>query len=65
MQASWVTGRTKSSAVALGYGLDDFGSTTDDQRMCERGKLRVYDAISEMERLDSRRAGYRANAPDT
>jgi cyclic dehypoxanthinyl futalosine synthase len=57
MQASWVTQGPKVAQVALGYGLDDFGSTMMEENVVSAANCAFTMPISEMERL-IREAGY-------
>ncbi len=57
MQASWVTQGPKVAQVALGYGLDDFGSTMMEENVVSAANCAFTMPISEMERL-IRDAGY-------
>lgn len=57
MQASWVTQGPKVAQVALGYGLDDFGSTMMEENVVSAANCAFTMPIEEMERL-IREAGY-------
>jgi cyclic dehypoxanthinyl futalosine synthase len=57
MQASWVTQGPKVAQVALGYGLDDFGSTMMEENVVSSAGCAFTMPIEEMERLISD-AGY-------
>jgi cyclic dehypoxanthinyl futalosine synthase len=57
MQASWVTQGPKVAQVALGYGLDDFGSTMMEENVVSSAGCAFTMPIEEMERL-IREAGY-------
>jgi cyclic dehypoxanthinyl futalosine synthase len=57
MQASWVTQGPKVAQVALGYGLDDFGSTMMEENVVSSAGCAFTMPIEEMERL-IRDAGY-------
>jgi len=57
MQASWVTQGPKVAQVALGYGLDDFGSTMMEENVVSSAGCAFTMPIAEMERL-IREAGY-------
>jgi cyclic dehypoxanthinyl futalosine synthase len=57
MQASWVTQGPKVAQVALGYGLDDFGSTMMEENVVSAANCAFTMPIEEMERL-IRGAGY-------
>jgi cyclic dehypoxanthinyl futalosine synthase len=57
MQASWVTQGPKVAQVALGYGLDDFGSTMMEENVVSAANCAFTMPIPEMERL-IREAGY-------
>jgi cyclic dehypoxanthinyl futalosine synthase len=57
MQASWVTQGPKVAQVALGYGLDDFGSTMMEENVVSSAGCAFTMPIDEMERL-IRDAGY-------
>jgi cyclic dehypoxanthinyl futalosine synthase len=59
MQASWVTQGPKVAQVALGYGLDDFGSTMMEENVVSAANCAFTMPIEEMERL-IRDAGYEA-----
>jgi len=57
MQASWVTQGPKVAQVALGYGLDDFGSTMMEENVVSSAGCAFTMPIEEIERLISE-AGY-------
>ncbi len=57
MQASWVTQGPKVAQVALGYGLNDFGSTMMEENVVSSAGCAFTMPIEEMERL-IRDAGY-------
>ncbi len=57
MQASWVTQGPKVAQVALGYGLDDFGSTMMEENVVSSAGCAFTMPIEEIERL-IRDAGY-------
>lgn len=57
MQASWVTQGPKVAQVALGYGLDDFGSTMMEENVVSSAGCAFTMPIDEIERL-IRDAGY-------
>jgi cyclic dehypoxanthinyl futalosine synthase len=57
MQASWVTQGPKVAQVALGYGLDDFGSTMMEENVVSSAGCAFTMPIEELERL-IREAGY-------
>jgi cyclic dehypoxanthinyl futalosine synthase len=57
MQASWVTQGPKVAQVALGYGLNDFGSTMMEENVVSSAGCAFTMPIEEMERL-IREAGY-------
>lgn len=57
MQASWVTQGPKIAQIALGYGLDDFGSTMMEENVVSAAGCSFTMPIDEMERL-IREAGY-------
>jgi cyclic dehypoxanthinyl futalosine synthase len=57
LQASWVTQGPKVAQVALGYGLDDFGSTMMEENVVSSAGCAFTMPIEEMERL-IREAGY-------
>ena len=57
MQASWVTQGPKVAQVALGYGLNDFGSTMMEENVVSSAGCAFTMPIQEMERL-IREAGY-------
>jgi cyclic dehypoxanthinyl futalosine synthase len=56
-QASWVTQGPKVAQVALGYGLDDFGSTMMEENVVSQAGCAFTMPIEELERL-IRDAGY-------
>jgi cyclic dehypoxanthinyl futalosine synthase len=58
MQASWVTQGPKVAQVALGYGLDDFGSTMMEENVVSAANCAFTMPIEEIERL-IRDAGYK------
>lgn len=51
MQASWVTQGPKVAQVALGYGLNDFGSTMMEENVVSSAGCAFTMPIEEMERL--------------
>ncbi len=57
MQASWVTQGPKVAQIALGYGLNDFGSTMMEENVVSSAGCAFTMPIEEMERL-IREAGY-------
>ena len=57
LQASWVTQGPKVAQVALGYGLDDFGSTMMEENVVSSAGCAFTMPIEEIERL-IREAGY-------
>ncbi len=57
MQASWVTQGPKVAQIALGYGLNDFGSTMMEENVVSSAGCAFTMPIEEMERL-IRDAGY-------
>ena len=57
MQASWVTQGPKVAQIALGYGIDDFGSTMMEENVVSSAGCAFTMPIEEMERL-IRDAGY-------
>ncbi len=56
-QASWVTQGPKIAQIALGFGLDDFGSTMMEENVVSAAGTDFVMPISEIERLISE-AGY-------
>ena len=57
MQASWVTQGPKVAQIALGYGINDFGSTMMEENVVSSAGCAFTMPIDEMERL-IRDAGY-------
>jgi cyclic dehypoxanthinyl futalosine synthase len=57
MQASWVTQGPKVAQIALGYGIDDFGSTMMEENVVSSAGCAFTMPVEEMERL-IRDAGY-------
>jgi cyclic dehypoxanthinyl futalosine synthase len=57
MQASWVTQGPKVAQIALGYGINDFGSTMMEENVVSSAGCAFTMPIQEMERL-IREAGY-------
>ncbi|HLJ57138.1 MAG TPA: cyclic dehypoxanthinyl futalosine synthase [Chthonomonadaceae bacterium] len=57
MQASWVTQGPKIAQIALGYGINDFGSTMMEENVVSSAGCAFTMPIEEMERL-IRGAGY-------
>jgi cyclic dehypoxanthinyl futalosine synthase len=57
MQASWVTQGPKVAQIALGYGINDFGSTMMEENVVSSAGCAFTMPIEEMERL-IRDAGY-------
>ena len=57
IQASWVTQGPKVAQIALGYGLNDFGSTMMEENVVSSAGCAFTMPIEEMERL-IRDAGY-------
>ncbi len=57
MQASWVTQGPRIAQIALGYGLDDFGSTMMEENVVSAANCAFTMPIEEIERLISD-AGY-------
>ncbi len=57
MQASWVTQGPKVAQIALGYGLNDFGSTMMEENVVSAAGCAFTMPIEEMERLIAE-AGY-------
>ncbi len=64
MQASWVTQGPRVAQIALGYGLDDFGSTMMEENVVSAAGCRFTMPIEELER-QIRAAGYGAIRRDT
>ncbi|RYX85477.1 dehypoxanthine futalosine cyclase [bacterium] len=63
-QASWVTQGPKIAQIALGFGLDDFGSTMMEENVVSAAGTDFVMPISEIERL-IREAGHAACKRDT
>jgi len=63
-QASWVTQGPRIAQIALGFGLDDFGSTMMEENVVSAAGTDFVMPISEIERL-IREAGYNAEKRDT
>ena len=63
-QASWVTQGPKIAQIALGFGLDDFGSTMMEENVVSAAGTDFVMPISEIERL-IREAGHEACKRDT
>ncbi len=57
MQASWVTQGPKVAQIALGYGINDFGSTMMEENVVSSAGCAFTMPVEEMERL-IRDAGY-------
>ncbi|MCX6358886.1 MAG: dehypoxanthine futalosine cyclase [Armatimonadetes bacterium] len=57
LQASWVTQGPRVAQIALGYGLDDFGSTMMEENVVSAAGCRFTMPIEELER-QIRAAGY-------
>ncbi|MCC6442080.1 MAG: dehypoxanthine futalosine cyclase [Armatimonadetes bacterium] len=64
MQASWVTQGPKIAQVALGYGLNDYGSTMMEENVVSAAGTQFVMSIEEMER-QIRTAGYIPKRRDT
>jgi cyclic dehypoxanthinyl futalosine synthase len=64
MQASWVTQGPRVAQIALGYGLDDFGSTMMEENVVSAAGCRFTMPIDELER-QIRAAGYEPIRRDT
>jgi len=63
-QASWVTQGPRIAQIALGFGLDDFGSTMMEENVVSAAGTDFVMPISEIERL-IREAGYAPEKRDT
>ncbi len=63
-QASWVTQGPKIAQIALGFGLDDFGSTMMEENVVSATGTDFVMPIAEIERLISE-AGYAPRTRDT
>ena len=63
-QASWVTQGPKIAQIALGFGLDDFGSTMMEENVVSAAGTDYVMPISEIERL-IREAGYEPKRRNT
>jgi len=63
-QASWVTQGPRIAQIALGFGLDDFGSTMMEENVVSATGTDFVMPISEIERL-IREAGYSPEKRDT
>ena len=63
-QASWVTQGPKIAQIALGFGLDDFGSTMMEENVVSAAGTDFVMPIAEIERL-IREAGYTPRTRDT
>jgi cyclic dehypoxanthinyl futalosine synthase len=59
MQASWVTQGPKVAQIALGYGINDFGSTMMEENVVSSAGCAFTMPIEEMERL-IHEAGYQS-----
>ena len=64
LQASWVTQGPKIAQIALGYGLNDFGSTMMEENVVSPTGVNFLMPIAEIERL-IREAGYEPRVRDT
>jgi len=64
MQASWVTQGPKVAQIALGYGINDFGSTMMEENVVSATGTDYVMPISEIERL-IREAGFDPRRRDT
>jgi len=64
LQASWVTQGPKLAQIALGYGLNDFGSTMMEENVVSPTGTNFLMQVDEIRRL-IRQAGYEPRVRDT
>ena len=64
LQASWVTQGPKLAQIALGFGLDDFGSTLMEENVVSPTGTNFLMPLEEIRRL-IREAGYQPRVRDT